>query len=180
VAARVDNITVINGSPTEADILTECGIEAADAYVAASNDDDSNLISSVLAKKMGARSAIITTQQPDYLTIINELRIDAIINPHLLAVKQILHLVRGRGISSVTKFQETDAEVLELVPEEGAPVTRDILKNIKFPKDAIIGAVCRDSEASLANGETRIKPGDNVIVFCAKNASKKMQQFFTR
>jgi len=179
VATRLDRVTVINGPPTEADILTECGIEVADAYVATSNDDDANLISSVLAKKMGAKSTIITTQNPDYVTIINELRIDAIINPHLLAVKQILHLVRGRVISSVTKFMETDAEVLELVPEDEAPITKDLLKNIKFPRSAIVGAVCRGSQAMLANGETQIRPGDNVIVFCDKNSTNKIQQFFT-
>jgi len=179
IAGELDHCTIIHGSAAEADILTECGIEATDVFIAASNDDDSNLISSVLAKKMGVKTTIIITQQADYLTIVDALDINAIITPYLLAVEQILHIVRGKGISSVTKFAESDAEVLEFIPEAGAPVTKDIIKNIKFPKDSIVGAVCHNSQAKLADGKTQILEGEKVIVFCQKDSVKKLQKLFT-
>ena len=119
------------------------------------------------------------TQQPDYISIVDALDIDVIINPRFLAVDQILRLVRGRGISAVTKLMECDTEALEIVPEKDSPITKAPIKDITFPKNAIVGAVSRGSEVILANGDTRIKEGERVIVFCQENAVKKLQQLFT-
>lgn len=178
VAGELQSVRVIHGSAAEADILTECGVEAADAFVAASNNDHSNLISSVLAKEMGAKTTIIITQHPEYMSIGDTLDIDAIINPQHLAVEQILHLVRGRGISSA-KLLECDTEAIEFVTEENAPVTKSTLKEIKFPKNTIVGAVYSNSEIHLATGDTQIEPGQKVIVFCQETSIKKLQEMFT-
>jgi trk system potassium uptake protein TrkA len=179
-AERLKSTTIINGSASETDILKECGIEAADAFVAASNQDHANLVSAVLAKKMGAKTTLITTQQPDYLSIVQALDIDVIINPRLLAVDQILRLVRGRGIRSVTKLMECDTETLEFVPEAGSPITKAPIKDIHFPKNSIVGAVWRGEDVTLAKGDTQIKEGDRVIVFCHETDVKKLQELFTR
>ena len=179
IAGKFDGVRVIHGSASEKDILTECGVEAADFFVATSNNDHSNLISAVLAKKMGAKSTIITTQQPDYMSIVDALDIDVIINPHMLAVEQILSVVRGKGISAVTKLLEGDAEALEFIPEKGSAVTKAPIKEINFPKNSIVGAVCRGSEVILANGDTQIQEGEKVIVFCQQAADKKLQALFT-
>ncbi|MBI3617292.1 MAG: NAD-binding protein [Candidatus Omnitrophica bacterium] len=180
IAGEFESVRVINGSASEADILTECGIEAADAFIATSGDDNANLVSSVLAKKMGAKSTIVTSQQQDFMSLIGVLDIDANINPYFLAVERILRLARGRGVYSVTKFFEGDMEALELIPEEGSAVTKTILGNIKFPQGAIVGAVYGDKNVFLAKGDTRIEAGKRVIVFCQKDAVKKLQALFTR
>lgn len=179
VAAQLTAVRVINGSPSETEILAECGIEAADAFIATSDNDYANLISSVLAKKRGAKTTVITTQQQDYMSIVNALDIDAVINPYHLAVEQILRLARGKGISSVSKLLEGNAEALELVAEEGAPITQDALRNIRLPKNSIVGAVYGDKEVNLAKGDTHIKAGERVIVFCQEPAIKKLQTLFT-
>ena len=180
IAGEFESVRVINGSASEADILTECGIEAADAFIATSGDDNANLVSSVLAKKMGAKSTIVTSQQQDFMSLIGVLDIDANINPYFLAVERILRLARGRGVYSVTKFLEGDMEAMELVPEEGSAVTKNILGNIKFPKGAIVGAVYGDKDVVLAKGDTQIEAGKRVIVFCQKDAVRKLQALFTR
>ena len=180
LAGFLDGVRIIHGSASDADILNECGVEVADAFIATTKNDHSNFISSVLAKKMGAQFTIITTQQPEYMAIVDDLDIDAIINPHYLAVEQILHLARGKGISVVTKLLECEAEALEFICEDGAPATKDALKKIKFPKDSIVGAVYSGDDIVLADGETQINPGDKVIVFCQATAVKKLQELFTR
>jgi len=180
VAGRLEDVRVINGSASDKDILTECGIEVADVFIATTNNDDSNLISSVLAKKAGAKTTIITTQQQDYMTIVHALDIDAIISPHYLAVEQILRLVRGKGISAVTKLLEGETEALEFVPEVNSAITKGPLKSIKFPKSSIVGAIYSGEEVVLAGGDVQIKAGDRVIVFCHEAAVKKLQALFTR
>lgn len=179
VAGYLEDVRIINGSASEQDILRECGIEVADVFIATSNNDHSNLISAVLAREMGAKITIITTQQQDYRPIIDVLGIDAIISPHYLAIEQILRLVRGKGISAVTKLLEGEAEALELVPEENSPVTKGPLKTIKFPKNSIVGAVYSGEEVVLAGGDVQIKAGERVIVFCHEKAVKKLQALFT-
>src|SRR3989338_2048021 len=180
VAGTLDNVRIINGSACEQDILVECGIEATDVFIAATDNDHSNLISSLLAKSMGAKIGIITTQQQDYTRIVDALDVDAIISPHSLAVEQILRLVRGKGISAVTKLLEGETEALEFVTEEGAPITRGPLKTIKFPKHSIVGAIYSSDEVVLAGGETHVKAGERVIVFCHESSVKKLQSLFTR
>lgn len=179
-AGTLEAVRVINGSASETEILAECGIEAADIFIAASNNDHANLISAVLAKNMGAKSTIIISQQQDLTPVINALNIDATINPYYLTVERILRLARGKGISAVTKLLEGDTEALEFIPEEGSPVTKDILRNIKFPRESIVGAVYNDKEVVLAKGDTRIEAGRRVIVFCQRTAVKKLQSLFTR
>ncbi len=178
IASRLENVRIINGSMSEQEVMKECGVEAADVFVATTKNDHANLISALLAKKMGAKYAIITTDQPDYVAITDALDIDVIINPHLLAVEQILGLVRGKGIQYVTKLLKIEAEALELVPAEEAIITRTILSQIKFPKNSIVGAICRGTEVFLAKGDTQIMAGDKVIVFCKKEVVTKLTGLF--
>ena len=179
-AGLLASTRVINGSACDLDILRECGVEATDVFIAVTNNDHSNLVSAVLAKRMGAKSTVISTRQPDYITIVDALGIDFIINPRYLAADQILRLVRGKGISAVMKLVDCGTEVLEFVPEEGAPVTVGPIKEIPFPKNSLVGAVCTESDVILAKGDTRIVPGSRVIVFCHGNEVKKLQSLFTR
>ncbi len=180
VAGRLNNVRVINGSPSEKEILKECGIEAVDVFISASDGDHSNLVSAVLAKKAGAKKTIIVTQHPDYMSILESLEIDVMINPRFLAVDQILRLVRGEGVNAVTKIVGCNAEALELIPEEDSPITKAPLKDIKFPKDAIIGAVFRDDDVILADGNTLIQEGEGTIVFCREECVTKLQKLFIR
>ena len=179
VAGRLNGIRVISGSAAEADILKECGVEAADAFIATSDNDHSNLVSAVLAKKMGAKTTIISTKQPDYAVIVDALDIDVIINPRFLAADQIIRLVRGKGISAMTKLMECDTEAIELVAAAGSDVTKAPIKKIGFPKNSIIGAVCSGTDVFLASGDTEIKEGERVIVFCQASAVKKLQALFS-
>ena len=178
-AGYLSNVRIIRGSASEQDILTECGIEAADVFIAATKNDHANLVSSMLAKKMGAKSTIIVAEYEDYMPVVSALDVDAIISPHLLASEQILRLVRGKGISAVTKLLEGETEVLEFVPEEGCPATKGPIKSIKFPPNAIIGAVYSGNEVVLATGDIQIKAGERVVVFCHETAVKKLQALFT-
>jgi len=180
VAGELNDVRVINGLASEADILRECGVEAADAYIAVSASDHHNLISAVLAKQMGAKATLITTHHPDYTPIVTGLGIDAIINPRLLATDQIVRLVRGERISHVATLPEVKAEVLELVAEQGSPITRKPLKDIKFPKNSIVGAISRDEEVVLASGDSHVRVGEPVVVFCHEDAVPQIEKLFTK
>ncbi len=180
VAGQLNSVTVINGLASEADILRECGVEVADAYIAVSSSDHHNLISAVLAKRMGAKITVITTHQPDYTAIVGGLGIDAVINPRLLAIDQILKLIRGDRISHIASLPECKAEVLELIPEPDSPITKKPIMNIKFPKNAIIGAIARGDEVILPEGSTQVQEGEQVVVFCQEDSVPQLEKLFTK
>ncbi|MDF1526142.1 MAG: Trk system potassium transporter TrkA [bacterium] len=180
VAGELKDVRVIHGLASEADILRECGVEAADAYIAVSASDHHNLISAVLAKQMGAKTTVITTHTPDYIPIVAGLGIDAFINPRLLATDQIMRLVRGERISHVASLPEVKAEVLELVAEPDSPITRKPLKDFKFPKNSIVGAICREDEVVLASGDSHVRAGEPVVVFCHEDAVPQIEKLFTK
>lgn len=180
IAGEVGSARIINGSACETDILSECGIEAADVFIAASLNDHSNLVSAVLAKQLGAKSTIIINQQPDYLSVANSLDIDAMVNPQHLAVEQVLKVIRGGNISAITKILSSDAEAVEFIAETGSPITKDVIRNVKLPNKAIVGAVYSGEDVSLVNGDTQIKAGQKVIVFCQTKIEQKLQEFFVQ
>ena len=180
MAGDLKDVRVINGLASDADILRECGVEAADAYIAVSASDHHNLISAVLAKQMGAKTTVITTHQPDYTPIVGGLGIDAFINPRLLATDQIMRIVRGERISHVASLPEVKAEVLELVAEPDSPITRKPLRDLKFPKNSIIGAISREDEVVLATGDSQVRAGEPVVVFCHEDAVPQIEKLFTK
>lgn len=178
VAGLLNDVLVISGSPSDATILQEAGIETADVFIALSDDEHSNLISAVLAKKLGAQTTIITTKHPDFIAIMDNLAIDVVINPRYLAADQITRWVRGEGITAMTKLMEIDAEILELIPEENSPITQAPLKDLTLPKETLVGAVYRNHEAILASGKLQINPGELVIVFCRRFNERKLRKMF--
>lgn len=180
VAGLLDNVRVTTGAASEADILRECGVEVADAFIAVSSNDHSNLISAVLASKMGADTTIITTHSPDFAAITDAMNIDVVINPRLLATDQILKLVRGSQVTTVATIPECGAEVVELVPEAGSRITRKPLREVKFPRSAIVGAIYRGNEVVLADGSTQIKEGEPVVVFCREDVLHKLEKLFVK
>ncbi|HDT12685.1 MAG TPA: Trk system potassium transporter TrkA [Candidatus Marinimicrobia bacterium] len=177
-AGDLSDVLVISGSPSDASILKEAGVENADAFIAVSDDDHSNLISAVLAKKLGAKLSIITTKHPDFMSIMDNLAIDVVINPRYLATDQITRWVRGEGITAMTKLIEIDAEVLELIPEENSPITCKALKDLELPKETLVGAVYRNNEAILATGNLQLRSGEATIVFCRRKNERKLRKMF--
>lgn len=180
VSSEFESVKIINGSASDNEILKECGVEAADVFIGCSQNDHSNLISAIMAKSLGAKISIITTQQPDYLTIAETLNIDAIINPQILAAYQIVSLLRGESVKSVVKLMDCEVEALEFIPENGSAITKGAIKTLKFPKESIVGAVCRGTEVDLVRGDTIIEPGQKVIAFCHESSAKNLQKLFMK
>jgi trk system potassium uptake protein TrkA len=178
VAGELTDVRVIHGMPSDADILRECGVEVTDTYIAVSSSDHHNLISAVLAKQMGAKKTVIVAHQPDYTPIVEGLGIDSFINPRLLATDLILRLIRGARVSQIASLPECRSQVLEFVPAPGSPITTRLIRDLKFPKNAIVGAIDRRDEVILAGGDTQVNAGDSVVVFSKADAIAKLEKLF--
>ncbi|MFO0792602.1 MAG: Trk system potassium transporter TrkA [Candidatus Brocadiaceae bacterium] len=177
-ATVLDKTVVLQGSALDIDLLKEASIDIADFFVAMSENEQSNILSSLLAKRLGTKKAIVLAVDPAFVPIINSLGMDIVINPRLITVGSILqHIRRGRTLS-VVKFQNSEAEAMELIAEENSKIVNKPLRDISFPPGSILGSIVRDGMMQIPTGSTVVYPGESVIVFALPNAIEKVQSLF--
>ncbi|MDR4507871.1 MAG: Trk system potassium transporter TrkA [Candidatus Brocadiaceae bacterium] len=178
-ATVLDKTFVLQGDSLDIDVLKEASVGHADFFVAISQNEQTNILSSLLAKRLGAKKAIALTVDPAFVPLINSLGVDVVINPRLITVGSILQHIRRGQTLSVVKFQESEAEAMELVADEDSKIVGKLLREISFPKGAILGAIVRDGVMQMPTGDTMINPGENAIVFSLPNAIEKVQSLFS-
>lgn len=177
-ASELSKTIVLHGHATDIDLLKEASIDMASFFIAASDDEQSNLLAAMLAKKFGARKTIVITNEPNYVTIFSSLGMDVVINPRQIMVSLIFQYVRGGHIPSVVKINESDAEAMEFIVDDNSKIKGNTLSNIKFPDGSILGAIIRNGAMDIPTGESVISTGDRVIVFSLPTAIKKVQSLF--
>ena len=173
-----DNIIIANGDGRNSDFLLEESIREYDAFVALTDSDETNIMSCVVAKKLGVERTIAEVENTEYVHLAEEMGIDSIINKKLITAGRIFKFTLSGKARFVKYISGTDAEVLEYTVAPGSAITKAPLKEIGFPDDAIIGGVIRGSESIIAVGDTLIEAYDRVAVFALPNAVKEVDKFF--
>ena len=178
-ADQLTRTVVQHGSGTDIDLFNEINMKDADFFLALSHDDENNILSALLAKKYGAKRALVITHDPEYLPILDSIGMDITINPRLITVSAILKHLRKGQVMSVFKLIE-DAEVMEIGVQEDSSIANKHIGKINFPKGAIIGALLRQGEMLLPNDEVTIEAGDSVIVVALPGTIEKIEKLFGR
>ena len=178
-ADQLTRTVVQHGSGTDMDLFNEINMKDADFFLALSHDDENNILSALLAKKYGAKRALVITHDPEYLPILDSIGMDITINPRLITVSAILKHLRKGQVMSVFKLIE-DAEVMEIGVQEDSSIANKQIGKINFPKGAIIGALLRQGEMLIPNDEVTIEAGDSVIVVALPGTIEKIEKLFGR
>ncbi len=179
-AAELEHTIVLHGDATDIDLLKEATIEDTDFFIALSEDAQTNLLTSLLAKKHGAKKTVVLTNEPALVPIIHQVNVDVVINPRLITASAILQHVRRGQILSIAKLGDSEAEAIELVAEEGSEIVKKHLNKIRFPKRSTLGAIVRNGTMLLPKGVNAINPGESVIVFTLPDAIEKVQALFSK
>jgi trk system potassium uptake protein TrkA len=179
LAEILDKTLVINGDCRKADLLEQEGISKMDTFVAVTGNSETNILSCLLAKKMGVTRTIAEVENMEYINLAENSGIDTIINKKISAASRIFRHTLNPNVTQVKYMTGTDAEVLEFIVPENAKITRGTLRGIDFPKDAIVGGGTRDGEPFIATGDTIIKANDRVVVFTLPTAYDHLAKFFT-
>ncbi|MBN1950229.1 MAG: Trk system potassium transporter TrkA [Bacteroidales bacterium] len=174
----LNNTLVINGDGRDVNLLMEEGLEKMDAFVAVTGDSEINILSCMLARKLGVKRTICEVEIFDYIGLAENMGIDTIINKKIIAASRIFRFTSHESVSSVTCLTGTDAEVLEFIVKPDTRITQGTLSELNFPNDAIIGGIIREEESFIANGFSRIKPGDKVVVFSLPASIPKVSKLF--
>jgi len=178
LAAEVPEILVLRGDAKDPAILREAGADQADFFVSATQQDEVNLLASLLAREMGARTVAALYNQPEFLELLRAVRIDLPLSPRLMVAGSILRMVHRREIVSLDLVEGGDAEVVEFEVPEKAKVLRRKLKNLNFPRTSIVGSVARGDELFVPTGEFQFEPGDRALVFTLADALPALEKIF--
>jgi len=161
LAEVLDNTLVINGDGRNVDLLEQEGITQMDAFVAVTGNSETNILSCLLAKRMGVKKTIAEVENMEFINLAENTGIDTIINKKISAASRIFRHTTNPNVTQVKYMAGTDAEVID------------------FPKDAIVGGGTRDGEPFIATGDTIIKANDKVVVFTLPSAYETLSKYFT-
>jgi len=178
-ADKLGKTTILQGEETDLDVLFEAGLDKADVFLAVSEDEQKNMLASLVAKRHGSPRAVLLVNQPQYISVMNSLGVVYVLNPRLVTVGEILIHVRKGMVLSVTRLPEGEGEIIVFEAREGCPAVKSSLAELKFPKGALVGALIREGDVIIPTGDTMIRPGETVIVFSIPEAITKIEKYFT-
>lgn len=173
-----DRILVVNGDGRDTSLLLDEGIKNTQAFVALTGSTETNILACLTAKRMGVRKTVAVVDNMDYVSMAESLDIGTIINKKAIAASRIYQLMLNVDVMNVTFLMSANADVAEFIPKDGSKVTRKPVKDLGLPTGVTIGGLVRDNVGMLVSGNTIIKPGDSVVVFCHEANMKKVENFF--
>jgi len=178
VAGKLKNALVINGDGSDLDLLEAENIGQSDLFIAVTDDDKINLLSSLIAKNLGVGKTISKIKRSDVMPLVEQIGIDVVFSPRILTAGAILKYIRRGDIVSVTVLGEDSAEMIELVAQPGSIAVNKQLYKIKFPSGAVIGAIVRDEKVIIPSGDSIIKAFDHLMVFSLPKSIHKVEKLF--
>ena len=178
ISQRLHRTVVIHGDALDLEILTEANVKATETIVAVSNDDEVNILASLLAKRFGCQRSITLINKTTYGPLIGTLGIDAVVSPRAITVSTILQHVRRGRVRSVHSLSDGFGEIIEVDALETSSLVGPPLREAKLPDGVILGALVRDGEVIIPHGDTVVRQGDRMVIFAVAEAVKKIEKMF--
>ena len=179
IADQLSKAVVLHGDALDTEILEEANIREAEAVIALTNDDEVNILSSLMAKQLGCRKAITLINNQAYESLISSLGIDVVVNPRATTVSSILQHVRRGRIRRVHSLRDGAAEVLEAEALETSSLVGTPLRDIHLPDGIIIGALVRGDQVLTPRGDTVIEGRDRIIVFAQRDKVRTVEKMLS-
>ncbi|MEG0467917.1 MAG: Trk system potassium transporter TrkA [Mucinivorans sp.] len=178
MAELLDKTLIINEDGRKIEVMEQEGLHNMDAFVALTGRAETNILAAMLAKKMGVKKVIAEVENLNYIGLAESVGIDTIINKKLTTASSIFRFTMNTDVQAIKCLNGCDAEVLEFIAKAESPATRGKIKQLNFPREAIIGGVVRAGEAFIATGNTEIEAYDRVVVFSLPSAIAKVGKYF--
>ena len=178
LADQLSKTLVIQGDGRDIDLLAQEGIIDMDAFIAVTNDAETNIIACLMAKHLGVSKTIALVDNVDYIPLTQTIGLDSLVNKKLIAANNITRFIRQSNVVTIATLQGIDAEVFEFIAKPGSEITKRPVKNLKFPKNAIIGGYIRDNQGFITKGDTQIQANDKVVVFSLPFEINKVEKLF--
>lgn len=175
---ELNEALVIHGDARDINLLMNEDIENMDAFIAVTDNSETNILTCLHARKFGVSKTIALVENIDYIDISQNIGIDTVINKKLITASYIARFTMGAEVASTKLLHGIDAEVFEFVVKPDSKITKKPIRKLDFPNGALIGGIIRGSESFIAVGNFRIQEGDKVVVFSMPSAIHKVDRFF--
>lgn len=173
-----DKALIINGDGRDTQLLLEEGIKNTQAFVALTNNAETNILACLTAKRLGVRKTVAMVENVDYVSMAESLDIGTIINKKAIAASHIYQIMLDAKVMNMRFIMTANADVAEFVAQEGSRVTKKPVKDLGLPREATIGGLVRGDKGLLVSGHTQIQAGDIVMVFCHNINLKTIERLF--
>ena len=175
---KLSHVTVLGADPTEYTTFSDEHIEQANTFIAATDDDERNILACALAKTFGVARSVAVVQRTKYLDLVPHMRIDQAFSPRSVAVKAVQHLIDTGPIHSLAVFADDKAEVYEIRPSKRAKVLGQDLRNIKLPAHAMIAAIRRGNDVYIPGADDQVAAGDAILVIGPRGVEADLRKLF--
>lgn len=181
LAAQFESTLVLKGSASDRDLLIEAGVREADVFCALTNDDDANIMASLLAKRLGARTVMTLVSNPAYADLVQSTDIDIAISPQQITIGSILTELRQGDIVAVHSLRRGAAEAIEVIAGGDCRMVGRTIAELDLPEGASIAAIARGKDVLMAHGPVQILPDDHLVVFVTdKRSIHEVEKLFGR
>lgn len=172
------NVTILLGDGRDADLLQNEGITESDAFIALTGNSEANILACLVAKQYGVKKTISEVENLDYINMAERFDIGSVINKKMIAASKIYELLLKADVSNIKCLTFANANVGEITAKPNSKVTKKLIKNLNLPSDMTFGALIRNGEPILIDGETQIEPYDQVVVFFLSKSLKNIETLF--
>jgi len=179
ISENLKDIVVFHGSSLNRTILDEASIETADTLIAVTNDDESNILGSLLAKQYGCDRVITLVNNDVYSPLVGPLGVDAIVSPRSMIVATIMQHVRRGRIKSLHNLRDGFAEVIEAEVSDTSSVVNATIEELNLSNEVIVGAIIHEDEVIIPDDNYTIRAGDNVIVLASRAQAQNVEKMFS-
>jgi trk system potassium uptake protein TrkA len=178
LSAKLQKTMVIHAEGTDIQVLLDEGVADADVFIAVTENDETNILCSLLCKRHGTQRTLCLVNRPEYLDLAPTIGVDACVSPRLSAASTILKFARRGNVISLATIEGSNSEVLEIEVKPQSAIINTPLKELSFPRGAIIGAIVHGKNYDIPDGENCLKPGDRVLIFALPESLAKVERFF--
>ncbi|WP_294068175.1 Trk system potassium transporter TrkA [Proteiniphilum sp. UBA1028] len=172
------NVTVFVEDGRNVEFLLREGIAEADAFLALTDNSEANILGCMMAKQYGVKKTVAEVENIDYISMAERFDIGTVINKKLISASKIYELLLKADASNIKSLTFADANVGEVIAKPNSRVTKKLIKNLDLPSDITFGALIRNGEPMLIDGDTLIEPYDQVVVFFLNKSLKSIERLF--
>ena len=178
LADSLSKSLIIHGKPDNIELLKEEGLEQMDAFIALTPNSETNIVACLTAKNYQVLRTIAQVEHKEYIHLSQDIGVDTLINKKLIAANNIFRFVRRGHIEAITGLHGVDAEIIEFVIQHESKLTQRPLRELDFPKNALVAGVIRGEESLIPNGNFQLTTGDKVIVLVQPDCISQVEKLF--
>jgi trk system potassium uptake protein TrkA len=176
LAEKLNKAVVLHGDGSDQELLRAENVRNMDVVVTLTNDEETNILTSLLVKRMGAPKIITKISKFSYFPLMSMIGLEQVVSPRLSAINTIIQHIRRGKVLSTKSIKDEQAEIMEAVALETSDIVGKPIKEISIPEGALVTGIIRNDTVIIPTGESVIEPGDRIIIFAKRQAIPKIEK----